>query len=295
MSRVTVLGTGAMGSGVAVNLVAAGHEVTVWNRTATTGVELAQRLSVVVEEDRHAAVHDAEFVIACVTDDHASQSVWLDDDGGALGAMPLDATVIESSTVTPGWVRRLAAEVDGTGRRFLEAPMVGSRPQLAARQLRYLIGGEAAVLEHARPVLDASAAAVDHVGAVGDAATVKLVVNALLAVQVAAFGEVLGLLERSTVDLTAATALLAALPITSPAVARSLPIILEGDVRPNFPIDLVRKDLGYLDVVAAELGATTPLAQLTLDLAAHLADDGRGGDDITALASSRLAEPPSRR
>ncbi len=288
---VTVLGAGAMGSGVASNLVTAGFSVVVWNRTGEVAAEIAERIGARAARNLRDAVGDADVVVSTLTDDVASREVWLDPQHGALASLRAGTTIIESSTVTPGWARELAGHAAMCGCPFLEAPMVGSRPQLAARQLRYFTAGDLSVLDHVRGVLAASSTAIDHVGEVGRAATLKLAVNALLAVQVAAHGELLGLLERSGIDMNTATEVLRELPVTSPALARALTVVMARDVRPNFPVRLVDKDLGYLGSLSAELGAELPMALACLDVVRRAGSEGHGDDDITAIAVRYLGAP----
>src|SRR5581483_4824411 len=137
-----------------------------------------------------------ELVIAMVRDDDASRAIWLGDDGAVKG-LGKDAMAIESSTLTPGWVKELAIQVQATGASFLDAPVLGSRPQAEAGQLIHLVGGETETLERARDVLSALGGAIHHVGPVGAGATLKLAANVLFGIQVAAVAEILALLAHS--------------------------------------------------------------------------------------------------
>ncbi len=252
MTCITVLGLGAMGSGLAGNLMAAGHTVTVWNGTWSRAETLSAATGVQVEDSASAAVASADVVLACVADDRASAAVWLDSDGGALAALPPGAIAIEASTLSPDWIRSLAATAAARGVRFLEAPIIGSRPQLAARRLVHLCGGDRAVLDDVRDLLAVSAAGVHHLGPAGEAATVKLIVNGLFAAQAAIGAELLSVLAHSPVDLDAAVELITGLPTTSPAPARLLGLMRGRDFAPNFPMRLVAKDLAYLDRVCRQ-------------------------------------------
>ncbi|HKJ84165.1 MAG TPA: NAD(P)-dependent oxidoreductase, partial [Mariprofundaceae bacterium] len=199
MPNVTLLGTGAMGSRMAANLLRAGHAVTVWNRTpekTTPLVEAGARASHSPAE----AVGEADFVIAIVRDDEASRHVWLDEATGALAAMPKGAMAIESSTLTVDWAQELAGTCRERGIDFIDAPVSGSRPQAETAQLVYMVGGEPKDVEAATPVLTTMGSAVHHAGPAGSGAAVKLMVNAMLGIQVAAMGELLGFVDRLGVD-----------------------------------------------------------------------------------------------
>ncbi|MEM8705189.1 MAG: NAD(P)-dependent oxidoreductase [Actinomycetota bacterium] len=280
---VAVIGLGAMGAGMARRLAAAGHRVTLWNRTSTRTADLAAEIGATAGATPAAAAADADVVLAMVRDDEASHAVWLGADG-ALEALAVDTIAVDASTLTPGWVAELEHAVTSHGARFLEAPVIGSRPQVAAGALVSLVGGSPDALDHARPVLDAYSGGVRHCGAVGSAAVTKLAVNGLFATQVALFAETVGLLGRAGMAAGEATAFLGGLPITSPGLERILGLIATGDHSPNFPIELVAKDLGYLVSTAARLDAPMPVAAQAADVFASAVDDV-GELDIAGIAA----------
>src|SRR5271168_1104442 len=139
--RIAVLGLGAMGRRMAVRLLRAGHSVSVYNRSAGPLHDLVAAGAMAGTTPR-AAADGAEIVIAMVRDNEASRAVWCDEQDGALKGIGAGAIAIESSTLTPGWVRELAAKVQQTGANLLDAPVVGSRPQADAGQLIHLVGGD---------------------------------------------------------------------------------------------------------------------------------------------------------
>jgi 3-hydroxyisobutyrate dehydrogenase len=273
-----------MGSGLARNLRAAGHTVTIWNRTPATAEALSAEIGASVEGSPAAAVAAAEVALACVADDEASATVWLDPDGGGLAALPPKAIAIEASTLSPDWVRRLGAVADAHGIKFLETPMVGSRPQLAARQLVHLCGGDQTVLDEARELLSVSASRIEHVGTTGNAATIKLAINGLLAVQAAVGAELLAVLANSPADVGATIELLTSLPTTSPALARLLGLMRRREFAPNFPIRLVAKDLNYLAEVAQHAAVETPMLATALSRFRAAEAAGLAEIDIAGIA-----------
>ncbi len=284
MSDVTVLGLGAMGSRIARNLADAGHDVTVWNRTSSVADRMASEHGLVAADSVPAAVERAEVVVSMLSDDEASTAVWLDPEHGAAGALPAGALAIESSTITPSTVRRIGTSVVEGGARFVEAPVVGSRPQADAGALFYLLGGDEDAVAASRPVLDANAGAARHVGGIGDAAVVKLAINGLFGIQVATYAELAGMLRRSGVDHDVVTDIVAGLPVTSPALARIIALVRDHRFEPNFPIELVAKDLGYLADLGASLDADLPLATASRDVFRDGVRIGIGGLDIAGIA-----------
>lgn len=252
-----VLGLGAMGARMAHNLLADGARLTVWNRSPDAARALADAGATLAESPR-AAAEGASVVIACVRDDEAARAVWLDPEGGALGGLAAGALAIESSTLTPATVRALDVALTKAGARFVEAPVVGSRPQAEARALVHLVGARDADFEAAAPVLARLGKAAHHLGAPGQAAVMKLVVNAYFATQAAALGELLGFAAKAGIDMERATDLLAALPITSPALAGLARLVVEGAYAPLFPVELVEKDLAYALTAARAVGRALP-------------------------------------
>jgi len=281
MSRVSVLGLGAMGSRMAKALIEAGHRVTVWNRSAERSEALRQEGATVAQSPRDAA-SEAEFVISMVRDDDASQSVWLD--GGALAAMKPGALAIESSTLSIAWVSelaRLASEVPDVS--FLDAPVAGSRPQADARQLIYFVGGRACDVSRAEPVLRSIGVAIHHVGPAGAGAAVKLAVNALFAVQVATLAELVGALARSRIDLDKAVNAIGATPVCSVAAKGAAAPMLAKRFEPLFPAELVEKDLGYMHNLAMAANATVPVSDAARTVMSAAIARNFGPDHLTGV------------
>lgn len=278
--KITILGLGAMGARMAARLLAAGHAVTVWNRSPGSAAALATQGSIIAETPR-AAVAGAEIAIAMLRDDEASRRVWLAPDDGALAGLAPGAIAIESSTLTIGWVGELSAAMAARGAAFLDAPVAGSRPQAEAGQLIHLVGGEAAVLERARPVLATLGGAIHHAGAAGQGALLKLAVNTLFAVQVAAMAELVALLRQASPDAARLIELLGATPVCSPAAKGAAASMLASGFAPMFPVELVEKDLGYFEAAA---GFAAPVAQATRGQYQAAMAAGLGQQHLTAVA-----------
>ena len=259
MSKIAVLGLGAMGSRMAANLIKAGHQVTVWNRSPAA-VEALVAAGATAAATPKAAAGGAEFVIAMVRDDAASREVWLDAGHGALAGIAEGTVAIESSTLTPQWVRELGQQAAARGTALLEAPVSGSRPQAEAGQLVYLAGGDAQVLERARPLLAAMGSAVHHVGALGDGALTKLATNALLGIQVSALAEIIGLLRHNGADVHKALGAISGTSVWAPVAQYLAGTMLAGNFAPQFPIELIEKDFGYTVQAAGSAEAAPTIA-----------------------------------
>lgn len=280
--RVAVLGLGAMGRRMAARLVQAGHDVVVWSRSGVPAeaVTLRERAS----QSPRAAAERADVVIAMVTDDEASRAVWTDAEDGALLGLREGAIAIESSTLSPTWVSTLAEHVRARGAAWLDAPVMGSRPQADAGALVHLVGGDAAVVEQARAVLAIMSSAVLHVGPTPAGALTKLLANALFGVQVAALAELLGLASKAGLDEAVVVETLGQLPVTSPAARAAAAGMLAGRFEPQFPTSLVAKDFRYATATAEAAGAELPVVREVKARLEGAVARGLGNENLTAMA-----------
>lgn len=282
-STVAILGLGAMGVRMAANLLDAGYTLRVWNRTPGSEQSLVERGAIACVSPREAA-KEADVVIAMLTDDDASRVVWLDSEVGAIHGFKSGAVAIECSTLSPAWCGELADQINNSGADFLEAPIVGSRPQMEAHQIIHLVAGENDTLGRVRNVLETSASAIHYTGAVGTAMTMKLAINMLFATQVAALAEVLGVLGRAEMPIEKAVSLLNELPTTSPALKGIGTLISSGNYEPLFPVSLVKKDLGYFTQFAQSLCSERPLAMTVYGRYKAAIEKGYGANHISGVA-----------
>lgn len=282
MARITILGTGAMGSRMALALMKAGHEVTVWNRSSNKTLSLIAAGAHSAATPR-AAVAAADFAISMVRDDYASCQVWTNQNTGALLNLPKHAVVIESSTITTGWARELNQACVQHGVDFLDAPVAGSRPQAEASQLIYFVGGDAAIVARAEHILKAMGGAVHHVGPAGCGAAVKLIVNALFGVQVAVIGELVGYMQCSGLDAAKVVEIIATTPVCSRAAKAAADAMLAKNFTPMFPIELVAKDFGYVLDAASGSNVHMPISRAAQHVFNQAMAQGYGADNITGL------------
>lgn len=281
-ARIAVLGLGAMGRRMATRLLDAGYALTVWNRSTGPSETLAARGAAVAATPADAA-RGASLVLSMLTDDAASAAVWLAGPDAALASVAPGTVLVEAGTVSPAWVRRLDAAARDRGATLLDAPVAGSRPQAEAGQLVFFVGGEAHALAAARPVLDSMGRAVLPVGPTGRGAETKLIVNGLFAAQLAAMAEALALGESLGIGATALSDLLGGLPTTSPALANAARQMATGDVTPLFTIDLVAKDLRYLQALGGEHAGRSAVFDAAGVAFERARSRGFGDRNVTAL------------
>jgi 3-hydroxyisobutyrate dehydrogenase len=202
----------------------------------------ARRLGARKASSPKEAAEGADFAFAIVRDDDASQNVWLDSTNGALAGMHPGAVAIESSTLTPEWIRELSEHFREKGISLLDAPVSGSRPQAEAAQLVYLIGGDAKALSAAEPLLKVLGSSIRHVGPIGTGSLAKLTTNTLLGVQVDTIAELIAMLRRQGVDPNQILDAVASTPVWSTVAGRIAASMLSGTFAPQFPIELIEKD-----------------------------------------------------
>lgn len=283
MKTVAFLGLGAMGSRMAARLLDAGHAVVAYNRSPGPAEALRAKGATLASTPRE-ALADVDVALSMLTDDGASRSVWTHPETGGLAGVKAGTVIIESSTLSPAWVRELGDTVDRAGATLVEAPVVGSTPQAEAGQLSFLCGGQGTVVDGIRPLLGTMGTAVFHVGEVGLGTVVKLAVNASLAVQVAALGELLAVVQRQGVELARAVEILGSMPTAAPALKGIAGLILAGDHAPRFPVQLVAKDLGYAAAMAAQVDTPVPTTQAVRDLYERAIQAGLGDRNLSAVA-----------
>ncbi|MGW4501770.1 NAD(P)-dependent oxidoreductase [Micromonospora sp. NPDC004336] len=253
MTKIAVLGVGRMGASIALRLLDAGHQVTVWNRTAARAAPLGEAGATVARTPAD-ATRAAEVAITMLTDAAAVDAVLFGPDGAAQ-ALPPGACLVEMSTIGPAAVRDLAARLPATV-HLVDAPVGGSVAAARSGRLRVLAGGPDDAVARVAPVL-AALGSVRHCGATGSGAALKLVLNTALLVAVGGLADTLAVARAVGVEPAAALDALAGGPlggVLARATARDA----------DFPVALAGKDLGLardaLDTVAAPLVQATRAA-----------------------------------
>ncbi len=285
MQRIAVLGLGTMGAGMAATWLAKGFAVSVWNRTAAKAAPLATKGAEVAKTPREAA-SGADFIFAMVADDAASRGIWLGPDGALAGAKT-GAIAIESSTLTPDWVRELAAHARAKDCGFLDAPVGGSRAAAASGTLVFFIGGDEATLEAARPALAAVGGKINALGPVGAGATWKLINNQLIAAQAAALAEATNLARSAGFTPEQVATLILNGAGASPIVQLKLPRMLERNFdETDFALYLMLKDARYAMDLAKSVGVPSDMTAAAAAVFARAEAKGLGAKDFAAVAAA---------
>lgn len=279
MTTIAYLGLGTMGRGMVANLVRAGHDVTVWNRTASRadGLEGVRTAPTVAE-----AVAGREVVLCCLSDDAAVRDVVLAE-GGLVEVADPASVVVDMSTISPEVSAQEASGFAARGVAFVDAPVFGSKGEAAAGGLWVVAGGEPEVFERVRPVLEAVSETVHLMGPVGSGVRMKLVGNSVVAAQLSALGQALTLARKAGLDLDRVLDVLAVTDFRSPIFDGVGPAVLAGDYSPSFALHLMLKDARLVQDFGAGLGVPVDGTDVVEGALAEAVEKGYGDENASAL------------
>ena len=293
MARIAFVGLGVMGHGMAARLLAAGHDLAVYNRTPGRAAELVDAGARLVATPRQAAA-GAAAVFTIVSDEEASRAVWQGPAGLLAADLAPGAFAVECSTLSHGWVLELARVAQDRGLRYLDCPVTGLPDAAAAGRLTLLIRAADADLDAAEPLLLPLSVDRLHFGPIGAGTAYKLITNLMGAVQIAAAAEGLALAERAGLDLDQVARAVASGQAASPQVVRnSRRMVVGGHDRDIvFSGRLRHKDADYGVRLADSLGVSAPLGRATLGGLDRLLSLGLGDQNESAIIEvARQAHP----
>lgn len=263
MASIAFVGLGNMGRGMARRLLDAGHEVRVYNRTASRAGDLRNAGARLCATPREAS-EGADAVFGMTADDDSSRSVWLGADGVLAARLNSRALAVECSTLSHEWVMQLADASRTHGLRYVDSPVTGLPQDAAAGALTLLVGAEAQDLEAARPLLQTFSNRILHFGGVGSGTAYKLIVNLIGAVQIGSLAEGMALAERAGLDLRVVREAISTGQAASPQVVRNARRMIASDHDQNvvFTPVLRLKDVDYALRLANERGLGAPFGEL---------------------------------
>ena len=258
--KIGFIGLGLMGRPMAMNLLKAGHALTVWNRTPSRAQELVAAGATLAKSAREAAAA-CDILFTIVSDPPALEQVLWGHEGnndGALAGLRRGGIYIDSSTVAPALTRRVAAACAERGVRYLDAPVTGGDWGAREGNLVFMIGGEAATLREVEPILGVLGKKWFHLGPNGAGQTVKLAMNAILALEVGAMAEALALVSKAGLKGEQLIEVMQSSMARSGVLDIKAPLMVKGDFKPSFPLRLMHKDLGLALDLGNQLGVALP-------------------------------------
>ena len=282
--RVGFVGLGTMGGAMAANVARAGFQVTAWNRTPGRASDL-QELGVVLAASPAAVATASDIVVTIVSDTPDVETVLFGEGGVASGA-PAGTLVIDMSTISPSATRDYASRLAAQGVGMLDAPVSGGSEGAKKGTLSIFVGGEAADLERAHPVLAAMGTTITHVGPIGSGQAVKAVNQVILAGTYLGVAEGVVLAIKAGLDVEQVVGALSGGAAQSWVLANRSGRMLANDYPLGFKVALHRKDLGIALQLARETGTALPISALCEQLEVGLIGTGHADDDMSAVARS---------
>ena len=272
--KIAFIGTGVMGAPMAAHLARAGHHVSVYNRTRAK----AEATGLTVADTPAEAARDADAVVTCVGNDADLAGVTLGD-AGAFAAMRDDAVFIDHTTVSADIARQLAAARP----LCVDAPVSGGQAGAEKGQLSIMCGASEAAFVRARPVMEAYAARIVHVGAPGAGQQTKMVNQICIAGVLQGLSEAVRFAQASALDLDKVFEAISGGAAQSWQMVNRWPTMTNGEFDFGFAIDWMRKDLGLALDEAKRNGSTLPVTALVDQFYAEVQKMGGGRQDTSAL------------
>jgi 3-hydroxyisobutyrate dehydrogenase len=289
--QIAFIGLGNMGGPMALNLQKAGHDVRAFDlaqsacdKCAADGLKIAQ--------DAAAAVQGAEVVISMLPASQHVEALFLGRDGqpGLLASIAKGALVIDSSTIAAATSQKVAKAAEAAGIAFIDAPVSGGTGGAIAGTLTFMVGGDTAALERARPVLEKMGANIFHAGSVGAGQTAKICNNMLLGILMAGTSEAIALGVANGLDPKVLSEIMRRSSGGNWALEKYNPYPGVHENAPaskgyagGFGTDLMLKDLGLAQENATAMKASTPLGGLARSIYAAHSLAGHGGEDFSSV------------
>ena len=274
--RVAFLGLGIMGQAMATNLVKAGHEVTVWNRTPGKKVEGAG-----IAPTPAAAAQGAEVVWLCVSDTAAVEKTLFGPEG-VEASLAEGMIIADSTTISPSATMKFAERVRGKGVAYVDAPMTGSKIGAANGTLIFMVGGDQATLDRLSPLFAAMGKKIFRMGKTGKGQATKLAMNLQIALIFEGFAEALTLATKLGVDSRQLVQLIEATMVRSGVVEYKAPFVLQRDFTPNFPLRLMHKDILLTLEAAKEARVKLPALETVEEIYDLATEEGHRDLDYAA-------------
>lgn len=275
-----IIGLGAMGYGMAMNLHRAGHLHSVWNRTVAKSESFQNETGISPADSPKVLARACDLIITCVSRD---EDVIEMIEALAAGIQP-GAIVIDTSTISSATAVRAAAILADKDARFLDAPVSGGTEGARNGTLAMMVGGDEAVLDSARTVLGSIARNIVHIGPTGSGQACKAVNQLLCAGINQAVTEALAFGTALNLDMDRVIEVMSNGAAGNWFLEHRGKTMLAGTYTPGFKVNLHYKDLGIVrDMLAGLNGVEIPLAEMTLDHYRMLMDQGHGDEDISAL------------
>jgi 3-hydroxyisobutyrate dehydrogenase len=282
--RIAFIGLGNMGLGMACRLAESDYELAVYNRTRSKGEE-AEKLGARLADSPADAAREAEVVMLSLADQHVVEAMLFGDDG-ALGTLPEGGYVVDMSTVPPKYARDLAERASGDGYRVLDACVFGAPMHARSGELRVMVGGAEEDVEAIDGILETIGKQVTHLGGNGMGATMKLVLNMLMGIQMPALAEAIVFGESAGIPRDKILELIAGTGYSSPVMTFRCPMIGKREFEnAMFKLGLMRKDMMLVLEQSQELSVPMPVTESAYAMLTAAKAQGLGDLDVAAIVA----------
>ncbi|MGB5863255.1 MAG: NAD(P)-dependent oxidoreductase [Sulfitobacter sp.] len=282
MAKLAFLGLGVMGAPMAGHLQKAGHDVTVYNRTASKAAQWAQTYGGAHADTPAQAADGAEFVMSCVGNDDDLRAVTLGDDG-AFARMQADTVFVDHTTVSSAVTRELFDVAQEKQISFVDAPISGGQAGAENGQLSIMCGGTQAAFDRALPVLEVYSKICRRIGDSGAGQMTKMCNQIAIAGVVQGLSEALHFAEKAGLDGRAVVEVISQGAAGSWQMANRYETMLDDEFNHGFAVDWMRKDLGICLDTADETGASLPLTAVVDQFYKDVQNMGGGRWDTSSL------------
>ncbi|MEY2490857.1 MAG: hypothetical protein QOC70_2799 [Verrucomicrobiota bacterium] len=281
IKTISYLGLGTMGSGMAFNLLKAGYELTVWNRSAEKCEPFARKGARIADTPTD-AVRDVDLVMYSLSNDQAVDEVVFGAKGILHGSKE-GQVAIDMSTVLPATSLRELEAYAKRGVDFLDAPVFGGKDESANAKLWIMAAGNNAIFEKVKPVLEHLGQTVHYFGKNGNAAAMKLVGNLMVALELEALAEGLVLAQKAGLDLNTVMEVVKVADFRSPLLVSNGQNILKRDFSPSFALELMLKDAGLIEKLGEDLQSPIPALRVIKNNLASAVALGFGKENASAV------------
>ena len=279
---IAFIGLGNMGAGMAARLAESGYPMAVWNRTREKADEVAGLGATVVDSPADAA-READVVMISLANQAVVEKVLYGDDG-VFGALPAGGYILDMSTVPPDFSRETAARAEEAGYRALDSTVLGAPFHARSGELRVMVGGDEADYGALQDVFETIGKQVVRMGGHGMGATMKLVHNMLMGVQMPALAEAVVFGERAGLDRAQILEMIAGTGYSSPVMTFRCPMIAERRFEPPlFRLSLMRKDMMLVLEQCHALGVPMPVSESAYAALTAAMQEGLGDLDVAAI------------
>jgi 3-hydroxyisobutyrate dehydrogenase/2-hydroxy-3-oxopropionate reductase len=279
MAKLGFLGLGLMGYPMARNLRRAGHDLAVWSNTTNKAHKLAAEEKALFCATPKDVAANADVIFLCVGDTEMAKTVILGA-SGLIEGLRAGATVVDCSTIAVGESRKIGAALKAKGVDFLDAPVTGSTPGAEGGTLTFMIGGDQAVFEKIRPLLDPMGKKIYFCGGPGMGLQAKLTQNLVLSNILMAFNEGMVLAAKGGMDPKLMLEILDNSAAKSGLINYKAPFVFSRNFTTNFSVKWMHKDIGLMLESGQELGVPLLLTALTRQLFQTAIAAGHGDEDI---------------